>query len=178
MSDQLDGTAILVYLRELAEELPDGIEAEIVVVGGAMLALRDLRSSTRDVDSARTLPQAVQGAAARVAQRHDLIPTWLNSRAAPFAGALGDDIAEPDPVLAHPRLKVFLATADSVFLMKLYASRPEDEPDLIKLWPLCNFTSAHEAAEQCNERYDFLGPHDEHLASRVEQIVIAAEAPR
>src|SRR5690606_21609342 len=138
MTDELlDAHAILAYLGELAEELPDDVSVDLVVVGGSMLALRGLRHATRDVDSARMLTQVVQGAAARVAQRHDLTPHWLNSSAEPFAGSLEPNLAEDTPVLDHPRLRVYLATAEAVFLMKLYADRPQDHADLVALWPLC-----------------------------------------
>lgn len=174
MSELLDRSAILGYLTELAEELPQGPAVELIVVGGAMVAWLGLREATRDVDSAAPLSQEIQGAAARVAERHDLSPTWLNADAAPFAGAVGPDINRNDPMLVHGRLSVYAATVESVFLMKLYADRPEDEADLVALWPLCGFASPNEAADRCNELYAFIGVPDPHLVRRVETIAAAA----
>jgi hypothetical protein len=50
----LDGDAIWALLLEVAEEL-DGERVEVVIVGGALLALNGLREATRDVDTVRSV---------------------------------------------------------------------------------------------------------------------------
>ena len=162
---------MLRYLLEVAEELPDTAREEVVIVGGSMLACRDLRDATRDVDSARVISQQLAGAASRVAARHDLAPTWLNSHAAGFVPNGDVDIVDPDPILTTKTLLVFTATADAVFLMKLFAARPQDRDDLVALWPHCTFGSAQAAAEACNDAYEFLRRPDKYLADYVADIV-------
>lgn len=174
MSQLLDRAAILRFLEEVAAELPVGAAEEVVVVGGSMLALTDLRSGTRDVDAAGELSQQLRGAAAVVAERHDLAPGWLSSSASAFVPYGYVDVVDPSPVLSATTLTVFTATADAVFVMKLFAGRPQDHDDLVALWPLCRFASPQAAADACNRAYDFIGQPDVHLARYVEQI--AAEA--
>ena len=85
----LDADAIRGLLNEVADELeamvqPGSERAEVVVVGGAMLALHGLRSATHDVDSVRPVPVTLAAAVATVADRHGLAPRWLNDRARGF----------------------------------------------------------------------------------------------
>ncbi len=52
---------ILSYLHEVATELdPTGVQHVIVVVGGALLAVRGLRDSTMDIDSVRRIEPELQ----------------------------------------------------------------------------------------------------------------------
>lgn len=81
------------------------------------------------------------------------------------------DIVDPDPILTTKTLLVFTATADAVFLMKLFAARPQDRDDLVALWPHCTFGSAQAAAEACNDAYEFLRRPDKYLADYVANIV-------
>lgn len=171
MKELLDRNDIIRYLEEVAEELPNDAKEEIVVVGGSMLAFRDLRDATRDVDTASAMSQQLLGAASRVAARHDLKPTWLNSDASAFVPNGEVEIVDPEPVLSTATLTVFTATADAVFLMKLFADRPQDYGDLVALWPLCTFRSAQAAADTCNEAYEFMRKPDELLVGYVERIV-------
>jgi len=175
VTELLNREDILRYRLEVAEELPDHAREEIVIVGGSMLACRNLRDATRDVDSARVMSQQLLGAASRVAARHDLTPEWLNSHASGFVPNGDVDIVDPDPVLTTETLVVFTATADAVFLMKLFACRPQDRDDLVVLWPLCTFGSAQAAADACNEAYEFMRRPDEFLADYVAGIVDEAQ---
>jgi hypothetical protein len=176
----LNRDAILVYLAEVAAELPEGFHETVVVVGGSMLAVVGLRQATKDVDTARRHSQALAGAAARVAERHDLAPDWLNSSAsawAPDDGVVA--LTDGPPVLDLPTLRVHVATADTVFVMKVHAGRPQDYPDIVALWPLCSFDSYAAAAYACNQAYTHLSEPDEHLAFHIQRIIeTGAEASR
>lgn len=77
MSDRpLGAEEITSLLHEVAGEMADGTGQTIVMVGGALLALRGLREATRDVDTTTTVGADLREAVARVASRHDLAPQW------------------------------------------------------------------------------------------------------
>lgn len=173
----LDRDAIIRYLHELATELPDGAQEEIVIVGGSMLACRGLRNATHDIDTARRISAQLGGAAARVADRHpeDLERRWLNDAAVAFVPSTDIvDVVDSDPILELGTLTVFTATPDAVFLMKLAAQRPQDLPDLETLWPLCSFESPEAAAHAYNGAYALLGGHDEHMLDTIRSIAARA----
>jgi len=72
-------------LTEVADRLgPEGPEHVVIVVGGSLLALRDPRQTTVDVDSVRRLDSELMTAVAAVAADHGLAPRWLNDSAAMF----------------------------------------------------------------------------------------------
>jgi hypothetical protein len=170
----LDRDAILELLREVASELPEDSRETIVIVGGSMLAVVGVREATKDVDTARRHSRALSAAAARVAERHDLAPMWLNSSASAWAPS-DEVIALTDgpPILDLPTLCVHAASADAVFIMKVHASRPQDYPDIVALWPLCSFRSFPAAADACNQAYAHLSEPDEHLAAHIQRVIEA-----
>lgn len=152
-------------LHDLANELEkrEAPTVEIVVVGGSCLALRDLRASTRDVDSATALNEVLRDAAAVVAQHHGLRADWLNDHARPFLPA--DFERSRCSVLAeHPRLIVLGPPPDDVLMMKAYAGRESDVADMARLWPLCSFTTPAAAARRFAQAYPH-APDDPHLAT-------------
>ena len=65
----------------------DGPKHVLIVVGGALLAMHDLRDTTRDIDSISPLEQELREAIAQVAERHGLRIDWLNDRARGFTPA-------------------------------------------------------------------------------------------
>ena len=152
-----DADAIGHHLQRLADLVPPtDPRPAVVLVGGSLLALRDLRASTADIDSVRRLAPPVQRAVVRLAQLHDLPPGWLNDSAAAFAPAtLAEE--ECSVLLDHPNLLVLGAPLEQVFLMKLFAARTRDVDDLIVLWPRCDFSSPEHAVEQFRSAY----PHEE-----------------
>jgi hypothetical protein len=84
----LDGSQILRYLTQVADRLgPVGEQHTIIVVGGSLLALRDLRATTLDVDSVRKLSSELAQAVAAVGADNGLGPTWLNDNASMFTPA-------------------------------------------------------------------------------------------
>lgn len=146
MSDTpLDGAAILQHLAELADELgPAGEPHVVVLVGGSLLALHDLRDTTVDVDSLLRLDPELRDAVAVVGARHDLSVRWLNDSAATFRPVTFQQSA-CEVLLDRGRLVVLGAPFDQVFLMKLYAARAPDYDDLVALWPRCTFESPEQA---------------------------------
>lgn len=157
MSDApLDRVAILAHLGELADELgPDGAGHVVVVVGGSLLAVHDLRATTVDVDSIRRLDPELQDAVAAVGARHGLSPRWLNDSAATFRPVTFQE-RDCEVLLDRGRLTVLGAPLDQVFLMKLYAARAPDYDDLVTLWPRCTFGSPEQAVEQFYAAYPHL----------------------
>ena len=132
----LTGGQILDLLRELADRLPASRPRPVLIlVGGALLATAGLRDTTQDADSARRLTPEVQAAAADVALVHDLTASWLNAAAASYAPVTLRE-ADCSVLLDHPRLQVLGAPLQQVFLMKMFANRPVDLPDLAAMWPV------------------------------------------
>ena len=173
----LTATEIRQNLREVANELgPQGPEHAVILVGGALLALHDLRPSTHDVDTVEAMDDELQAAVAAVARRHDLSPRWLNSDAKAYTPS-GFDPAESRMIVRYGRLHVRAAPFRQVFLMKLYAARAPDYDDMVRLWPHTGFQSPQQAVAAYQEAYPH-APEDEHLQSYVEQIATEAEQIR
>jgi len=165
----LTGSAIRDYLVEVAEALPDaGQPQSVVVVGGSLMALRGLRSATVDVDSVARLDDELRAAVRVVADRHGLVPGWLNDSAAGFAPATLD-LAGCEVLLEHGRLRVLGAPLAQVFVMKLYAARSRDIDDLAVLWRHCGFTNPEEAVEPFWRAYPH-APDDPDLVEFVAQV--------
>ena len=160
-------------LAQLADELLDA-EAELVIymVGGSWLMWFDERDATRDVDSMTTVPDAAAPAIAKVAERHDLDPAWVNGRAAAFVPS-GFDVNGCEVAYQRGPLTVWLPTPDTIFVMKLLRADPPDRDDMVRIWPRCSFDSAEAAVVAFCAAY----PHEEpdpHLGGFVQ--AIASEA--
>lgn len=134
---------------------------KVIVVGGSYLALAELREATRDVDVITRLTSATRRAIHDVATELHLSPRWMNDEAAAFmpAGLAASHCTE---VLTGSALTVLVPSADWIFLMKLYAARATDRPDLIRLWPHAGFESVARAVERYWGAYPH-APDDEHL---------------
>lgn len=104
----------------------------------------------------------MQTAAADVALVHDLNASWLNAAAAPYAPVTLRE-ADCSVLLDHPRLRVLGAPLQQVFVMKMFANRPVDLPDLAAMWPVCGFASVDEAASAFYAGYPMENT-DPHLA--------------
>lgn len=128
----LDRDAIVTHLRELSDELGNvGPQHVVVVAGGSLLALRDLRAATADVDSVSRLGPELMVAVAAVGRRRGLSSRWLNDSAATFRPASFHE-GDCEVLLREGRLTVLGAPLDQVFLMKLYAARAADYDDLVR----------------------------------------------
>jgi hypothetical protein len=154
MTEQLLGRDdILRALSTLDEELGTlGVRAQVFVVGGAAMALAyDARRFTVDVDAVFEPSREVRQAAARVAERLEIDPLWLNDAAKAFLP--GED---PDRIGVFEGSNLSVAAASPQFLlgMKLLAARVErDVDDIKKLYDLCGFTTADDGLDLVERLY-------------------------
>lgn len=142
---------IELYLREVGADLEKrGLRGEILIVGGAFMALvLRARTTTKDVDAiVASDPTPMREAVARVAQRHSLPADWLNDAVKGFL------YRQPPTRLwaEYPGLRVYVPGTDYVFAMKADAARPEDRRDLLTLRDALGLRSAEEAM-RIVERY-------------------------
>jgi len=172
---EFDATEIHLLLDELAAQLPSDVAPSVIVItGGALLALRGIRSATTDVDSISRLSPVVRTAAAAVAQYRDLDPSWLNNRSQAFTPATFDQ-STCEIELARAQLVVLGVSMRDLFLMKLHAARDRDLEDLERLWPRSGFGSAEQAVDFYYLAYpdelvdEFLGDFVRRIADRAEQ---------
>jgi predicted nucleotidyltransferase len=106
---------------ELAQEDSLG---EIYVVGGAVMCLAlDAREATRDVDAFFKPTRLIREAAARVAARANVPPTWLNDAVKVFLSPRGDFVT----YFERPHLRVFVAEPHYLLAMKCAAMRLGEE---------------------------------------------------
>jgi hypothetical protein len=137
----LSGDEIKTLIAAVAERLdPNGDQHVLIIVGGSLLAWNGMRGTTDDVDSVSRLNEELRTAVEKVALENDLAPDWLNANAAPFRpNSL--DVKACDQLLDHPRLLVLGAPIREVFLMKMYRAWPNDQADMVTMWPHTGFTS-------------------------------------
>ena len=163
-----DGPEIRGFLLEVAGLLPDEPPQSIIIVGGALLALHELRATTVDVDSVRRLTAPMRQAVEAVAHHHGLTATWLNDFATAFRPrTLTDDMCMV--LLDHPRLLVLGAPLRQVFLMKVHAARTRDYDDLVALWPHCSFDSPAQALAEYGHAFPE-APDDPFLGSWIAEV--------
>jgi predicted nucleotidyltransferase len=139
------------YLREVGAELEGrGLRGEILIVGGAFMALvLRARNTTKDVDAiVASDPKPMREAVAQVAKRHALPADWLNDAVKGFI------YTRPPMRLwaEYPGLRVYVPGTDYMFAMKADSARPEDHADLVRLCHELKFKSAEEALRVV-ERY-------------------------
>lgn len=181
----LDRDDIIAGLRELIAELrAAGEVAGIRLVGGAALSLRYFeRGTTQDLDSLHVRPgsdAAVAAAAARVAQRHDWDPDWLNfevtkADALPTLGRAVDW----DTIFESADIMIQVASKEALLAMKLRANRPgRDTRDIRMLLSLCEIATLDEAEVFYEEFYpgDGLDPRAVAIVSAI-LATGAVEAP-
>jgi len=169
----LTGAEIIELVGEVAERLePGGTQHVVVIVGGSLLAWRGLRYSTEDVDSATRFDDELRRAVEQVAAAHDLPAGWLNDKASMFLPATfeRDDC---DVLMVHPRLLVLGAPLRVVFVMKMYRADPNDQADMVAIWPQTGFHSAQEVVDAFFAAYPH-APDDPHLDQFVIEVASRA----
>ena len=125
MSSQLTREDIRRLFELLDAELAAGeVDGEVYLVGGAVMCLAlDAREATGDVDALFKPVRLMREAAARVAARAGVDPTWLNDAVKGYLSPRGDF----DPFLELPNLKVFVAHPRYLLAMKCASMRLGEE---------------------------------------------------
>ncbi len=144
----LTADQMLFLVRELNDELvgmstiTDAVE--LVVVGGAMIAVTWTARGSADIDSIIRLSDDIKVAIANVARKHPgLSSDWLNDHAAAFRLRM-----DPEGTLWYEgdRLLIYLASPFYVLVMKLFSARTSptaaDVDDVALLMRECGLTAA------------------------------------
>ncbi|MCY0909962.1 MAG: DUF6036 family nucleotidyltransferase [Sulfobacillus thermotolerans] len=128
----------------------EGHQAEIVIAGGAWMALvLGSRDVTKDIDAYLSAPtEPIRRAVLRVANTLNLPQDWLND------GIKGFFYGTPPQNLwrEYPALRVYTVTADYMLAMKVFAARNEDREDTKALIRHLSITTATEVLDIV-ERY-------------------------
>lgn len=137
---------------ELAEE---GVVGEVYLVGGAVMCLAlGARDATEDVDAVFRPVRLVREAAARVAAKTGVPPSWLNDAVKGYLGPRGDY----EPFLELPQLRIFVAQPRYLLAMKCASMRLgrefRDLDDVRYLLRYLNIESADEALRVVAEYFD------------------------
>jgi hypothetical protein len=150
MSESLTKDAIIVHLEALSKWLnvkAPGRCFELLVVGGAALALSGLKDSTFDIDVIRPtrLDPVLERAVAAVARSRGLPERWLSTSVADVFAALGLPRSWPDyfdetgtAVEVGGNLTIRVAGRQALISTKLLASNPsvaKHTEDLTRLRP-------------------------------------------
>lgn len=138
--ERVSREAIIELMTALEVELTrQGIECELVLMGGAAMVLRHgARETTKDIDAVvvpETRKQEVLEAAARVASDHGLPDDWLNDAAKGYLQGL--DVS--DPIWQRGSLVVRVVSDEQLLAMKLCAWR--DDLDISDARLLLNLLS-------------------------------------
>jgi len=161
-------------LEALAEELgTSGEEFSIVIVGGALMAFRNLRESTTDIDTVSHIGSELSAAISKVARSRHLPEHWLNQSAKAFAPNTLLDV-ELHNVLKRGRLKVLGVSNELLFLMKLNSNRQRDHDDLLRIWPMTAFMNADQVLRVYHTAYP-MSRSDPYLLDWLEDIIKTAE---
>jgi len=143
-------------LDALAVILDDqGVAAQIIVYGGASLALAYFehdRTATADVDSVYRPVDEVEVAARQVADQMGLADGWLNNRMRMFLPPDGDD--DSVAFLEHGGVTIRVGSASTLLALKLRASRPNrDFEDIAVLVRACGLTTVAECKSLVHDFY-------------------------
>ena len=161
-------------LEALAQELGStGEEVPVVIVGGALMAFRNLRESTTDIDTVSSISPELRAAIERVATSRHLPKHWLNQSAMAFAPNTLLEV-EQHVVLKRGRLKVLGVSNELLFLMKLNSNRRRDHDDLLRIWPMTTFTDADHVLREYNTAYP-MSTNDPYLLHWLEDFIKTAE---
>ena len=146
----LDGDRLRNLLAEVDEEIGlQGPPVDVVICGGAALALRWDGRATTDVDALGKLPRQFVGAMHIVASRHGLRHDWFNDAASVFR----PEGLETETVYKGDNLNVQAATRPYLLAMKAYAARLKDVDDIERLMAELGVTSS-ELMPMINQAYD------------------------
>lgn len=127
----------------------EGSPVEVIICGGAALALRWDERATYDIDALGKFPRSLAGAINKVGSRHGLRPDWFNDAASVFR----PEALQTESVYEGQRLHVQAATRPYLLAMKVYAARMSDVGDIERLVGELGMTSS-ELLPLVREAYD------------------------
>jgi len=140
----LNKEEMLKYFEEINNRLAsDGKHGEIIIAGGAALALVfNARSSTRDIDAIFHPAQDMRKIIESIAKDYDLPTDWLNDGVKGFI----TDKMKFEEHLVYTNLIVSNIDAEGLLAMKLTAARVDskDMDDSVFLMKLLNIHSEEE----------------------------------
>ena len=116
------------YLEQLADGLKqEGLQGEIILCGGAVMALAyDARPTTKDIDGLFSPAAQLRKIAADIARREGLNDNWLNDGAKAF---LDTQRMTFTTVRTYDNLTVKMPDAEGMLALKLCSAR-EDSLDM------------------------------------------------
>ncbi|MDR1052242.1 MAG: hypothetical protein LBP95_14520 [Deltaproteobacteria bacterium] len=122
---KMSGDTILKYLTILGRELDlRGIQGEILIVGGAMMALvHNSLGSTKDINALYEPKSIIEVVASKIAADYDLHPDWLNNLFSEFSAAS----STRHHFISVPGLEIHRVAQSYLLAMKLLAGRYEDD---------------------------------------------------
>jgi hypothetical protein len=140
----MDGETIRRRLADFAARLDTaGIEARIILVGGAALSFYYDRQLTADIDAALHPTDAVLAHARAFAAEEGLPRDWLNNAA---VGFFPHEEVPGMVAIQHGCVSIEVAEPEVLLAMKLRASRPrKDTFDIAFLLRRCGISSVEEA---------------------------------
>ncbi len=135
----------LEWLSDWLQQKAPGERFELVLVGGAALALEGLKDQTVDIDlfSPDPLPEPIQNGAAHIGRVRKLGPEWINTNVAVMlrqsVPSLPDYFRETSRSMEIGRnLRVHVIGRQALISLKLYAASPvvdKHTKDLAQLEP-------------------------------------------
>lgn len=146
----LDGDRLRSLFAEVDEEIGlKGPSVDVVICGGAALALRWDGRATTDVDALGKFPTQFVGAMNIVGSRHGLKPDWFNYAASVFR----PEGLRTETVYEGENLHVQAVTRPYLLAMKAYAARLKDVDDIERLMAELGVTSS-QLLPLINQAYD------------------------
>jgi hypothetical protein len=136
MAQELTKTQMLENLRLLSEWLRvkhPGETFELLVVGGAAMALSGFKDQTKDIDLLRpeTMPASLKEGIAHISKTKRLSPEWINSNAARILKKVTPQKGLPDyfkeisrTIEISENLRVNLIGRQALIALKLFAATP------------------------------------------------------
>jgi hypothetical protein len=138
---------ILKYLRQLSDELGAlDMRGEILLTGGAAMCLvHEARDMTKDIDALYEPKETINRLAAKIAERENLPPDWLNDSVKGFVGAN----APIEDFISFENLKIQAVSAEYLFAMKLMSARygEKDNDDILFLMRKLGVSTSERATE-------------------------------
>ena len=150
MEKQMNSNDILENLKLLSDWLRvkyPGDHFELIIVGGAAMALNGFKEQTKDIDLLRpeVLPTPLENGIARIARAKRLSPQWLNTNAANIMLGFKRTVQLPDyfneisqTIEVGENLKINLIGRQALISLKMFAATPayrKHTNDLMNLRP-------------------------------------------